>query len=145
VSLAELSGRLRVIDSLDVPIQVSASGDGSEITVDWRYADARWVDHARVHAMPRTHRLVLRLEQSSHSTRVREYWSALDAAAGADGARLHWEAVRGLVFYQKEHQRVFGLQLDSSGRPTSDPREQARTIRQITRPTGTCNHLGISP
>lgn len=120
VPLAELSRRLRDIGSLDVPMQVKASADGSEITLDWRYADARWVDHARAHAMRRTHRLVLRLEESGHRARVREYWSTLDASAGADAARLQWQAARGLVFYQKEHQRVFGLQLDGDGRPKAD-------------------------
>jgi hypothetical protein len=114
---AELSSRLLAINALDVPMLVSASPDGRTLVVDWRFADARWLDLARAHLLRRQHRLVLDLDEAEHKVRVREYWRDLEASLGADGARMAWRMGQGITFFQHEHQRVFGLQFDRTGRP----------------------------
>ncbi|MEW6679082.1 MAG: hypothetical protein AB1421_14290 [Pseudomonadota bacterium] len=114
---ATLVNRLLAINNLDVPMTVSSSPDGRSLVVDWRFADARWLDLARAHMLRRQHRLVLDFDEAHHTVRVREYWRDLEASLGADGARASWQMGRGITFYQHEHQRVFGLQFDSAGRP----------------------------
>jgi hypothetical protein len=74
----------------------------------------------RAHKMRRTHKLVLALNEHSHTARVREYWSAFDASAGPDDVRLNWTAARGMQFFEFEHRRVFGVQLDASGKLTGE-------------------------
>jgi hypothetical protein len=119
-SVDELRSRLLAIGKRDVPFAVTAGTDRDQVTVEWRYADARWIDFLRAHAMRRVHRLVLRLDAGSNNVYVTEYQSALDASAGVDGARLNWSASSGIHFMQVEHQRVFGLQIDPSGNPTGE-------------------------
>jgi hypothetical protein len=74
----------------------------------------------RVHKMRRTHKLVLGLDEPSHTARVLEYWSAFDASAGSNDLRFNWNAARGIQFFEFEHRRVFGAQLDDSGKPTGE-------------------------
>jgi hypothetical protein len=103
----------------DSPVRASTAPGGA-VTLDWNYADARWLDLMRLQRMKRTHRLILDLDEPAHTVRVREFWSELDASAGVDGARLAWRGQRGVQFYALEHRRVFGLQLDANGHPTGE-------------------------
>lgn len=109
----------------DSPVQVSTNADGS-LTLDWRYGDAQWLDLMRIHKFKRTERLVLQLDEADHTVRVREYWSAFEASAGADGAHMQWQAASGMQFFRLEQERVFGVQLDAQGRATG---ELSKTIR----------------
>lgn len=115
-----LRERLMALNSQPEPVSVSAGRDGRSIEIDWRYGDAQWFDQMRAHGMHRTHRLVLALDDAGNTVRVREYWSSFDASAGADGLRLEWNAATGMQFFNVEHQRVFGVQLDNRGRPTGE-------------------------
>lgn len=114
-----LRGALLGVNKSDVPTTVTAQPDGT-VEINWRYADARWFDLMRVHQMKRTNRLVLHFDERSHTVRVREYWSAFDASAGAGGLRLDWKAASGIQFFAYEHTRVFGAQLGPDGRPTGE-------------------------
>lgn len=104
----------------DIPVTVTASDDGRALEINWRYADARWFDLMRVHRMKRTHKLVLTFDEAARKVRVTEYMSAFDASAGAGGLNLKWHAASGIQFFQVEHKRVFGAQLDENGRPTGE-------------------------
>lgn len=144
VPQATLVSRLMAINSLDVPMTVSPSPDGRSLTVDWRFADARWLDLARAHKLRRQHRLVLDFDAAHHTVRVREYGRDLEASLGADGARVAWQAGRGITFFQHQHQRVFGLQFDSAGRPqprlshayTFNPQELRQPFQQAVTQAG---------
>jgi hypothetical protein len=110
-SASDLRERLLAIENLQQPIAVTAGETPDEVVVTWR-ADAAWLTHARAAGLKRTHKLVLHLDESSRTIRVREYMSALDWSAGANGAAVKWHLKTGIVFFQHEHQRVFGLQFD---------------------------------
>ena len=116
VSAAELTSRIESINALDVPFRIERGAEPGELFATWRYADAKWVDLARAHGMRRMHRIRLVLDESAHVVRATDYSASHDWSAGADGARIEWKAATGIVFFQREHQRVFGLQLDESGR-----------------------------
>lgn len=141
---AELVARLQTVNGLDVPMRVLVGSDGREVTVDWRLADARWLDMARAHRLTRAHRLVLSLDETSHTVRVREFWRGLDASLGADGVRAEWHLARGIQFFRYEHQRVFGLQFDDAGRPqpklsyayTFDIQELRQPFQQAVKDAG---------
>jgi len=77
-------------------------------------------DLMRAHKMRRMHKLVLMPDEHSRTARVVEYWSAFDASAGPNDLRLNWTAARGMQFFQFEHRRVYGVQLDASGKPTGE-------------------------
>lgn len=115
-----LEERLRSLPASGAPMEVEAGPDDRTWEIRWRLADARWLDLMRVHQVRRTHKLVLKLDEARRTVRVREYWSAFDASAGADGVRLEWKAATGLQFFQVDHRRVFGAQLDAEGRPTGE-------------------------
>ncbi len=141
---AELAARLAAVNAEDVPMSVRTGVDGRELTVEWRFADARWLDLARAHRLRRSHRLVLSLDEASHTVRVKEYWRDLEAALGADGARAEWRQARGIQFFRYEHERVFGLQFDAEGRPrpelsyayTFNLQELRQPFRQAVRDAG---------
>jgi hypothetical protein len=112
--------RLLALNQQAVPLQVIASPNNDTLEITWRYADAQWFDLKRAHKMRRTHKLVLTLDEHSHTARVREYWSAFDGAAGPNDLRLNWTAARGTQFFEFERRQVFGVQLDASGEPTGE-------------------------
>lgn len=110
-----LRDRLMAINNLDVPFTITPSpDDAAQLIATWRYADAKWMDMARVHGMRRTHRIILNLDEGDATVRPTEQFSLMDWSAGAGGGQFRWETARGITFFQVEHQRVFGLQLDSA-------------------------------
>ncbi len=116
VTAVELTTRLEAINQLDVPLQIERGSQPNEFFATWRYADAKWIDLARVRGMKRTLRVRLVMDESSHKVRATDYVASYDWSAGRGGANLEWKAGMGLVLFQREHQRVFGLPLDEQGR-----------------------------
>jgi hypothetical protein len=112
---SELRGRLLAVNSIDAPFSVSEREDG-KIVVTWRFADAKWVDLARAHGMRNTHRIVLELDDATKTVYPTEQYTRMDWSAGAGGGSLRWATGMGITFFQVEHQRVFGLQIDQRGR-----------------------------
>ncbi|MEO7998017.1 MAG: hypothetical protein ABI852_11265, partial [Gemmatimonadaceae bacterium] len=114
-----LRERLMAVNKLDVPFAVAPLPDDSSVlVVTWRYADAKWVDLARLRGMKRTHRILMKLDDDKKTVRPTEQFSSLDWSAGNAGGSTRWATARGIVFFQYEHQRVFGLQIDSLNRFT---------------------------
>jgi hypothetical protein len=113
---AALRQRLLDIRSANSPINISAGTRDDRVVVDWKYADAKWIDHARAHGMRKTHRLILQLDEADRTVRGREFHAETNWSAGVDGASIRWKAAWEIVFYQYEHERVFGLQLGPDGR-----------------------------
>lgn len=120
VSEDELRSRILAVNSVECPVAVETSGDAKTITVTWRYADARWADLARARGLKRTHRLVLRFDGQRRCVRVREFWGMLDWSAGRSGADIRWHAAMGIMFFQIQHERVFGLQFGPDWKPTAN-------------------------
>lgn len=112
---AALRAKLLAVNDLDVPFKIEAGADDRQLIADWRYADAKWIDHARAHGLRRLHRIVLTFDEPAKKVRATDYQTAYDWSAGGAGAQLHWHFQSGVVFFQYEHQRVFGLQLDDQG------------------------------
>ncbi len=120
VSEAELRARLEAVNALDVPFTVSRGAGEHQLIAEWRYADAKWVDLARAHGLKRAHRIVLTMDANSSVVRVTDSHAVCDWSAGMDGANLQWRTELGIVFFQMERGRVFGLQFDEHGRPTPE-------------------------
>lgn len=118
-SVYSLRDAILASDQSEGPVDVSVRSDGA-LQVDWRYADARWFDAMQAHRMKRTQRLVLQLDERTHTVRVREYLSAFDGSVGANSLRLNWKLRTGIMFFEYEKQRVVGVQLGSDGRPTGE-------------------------
>jgi len=68
----------------------------------------------------RTFRIRLALDEASRVVRATDYTASFDWSAGARSAEIEWRAATGIVFFQVEHGRVFGLQIDDQGRAKSD-------------------------
>ncbi|MBC8088715.1 MAG: hypothetical protein H7Z40_15735 [Phycisphaerae bacterium] len=110
-----LRERLLAINKLDVPFTITPSDDDANaLIVTWRYADAKWMDMARVHGMRRTHRIILNLDGDDATVRPTEQMTSMDWSASAGGLRGRWVTSRGITFFQYEYERVFGLQFDSA-------------------------------
>ncbi len=115
LSEAELSKHLLAINDLPVSFTVSPGRTSREFFADWRYADAAWLDLARARKLRRTFRIRMRLDEASKTVRATDFTSEIDLSAGFDGASLAWKAAVGIVFFQREQETVFGLQLDGDG------------------------------
>lgn len=113
--------RLLDLNQLDVPYSVSRGHRDNEVVIDWRYADAMWVDLMRVHGMRSVHRLVLRLDEGTHNVRAQDREASFDwsVGRGLSLAMLQWHASLGITFFAYKHERVFGLQF-KDGKPTFD-------------------------
>ena len=111
-----LKERLLAVRFLDSPITIAPGSADDELLVDWKYADAKWVDHARAHGLRASHRLILELDETTRTVRGREFHTESAWDAGLGGASIRWKASWEIVFYQYEHQRVFGLQMGPDGR-----------------------------
>ncbi len=118
--VAELVARLEALNTLEIPFHLERGDSPGEFFATWRFADARWMDLARARGMSRTFRIRLRLDERSGVVRTTDYLSRFDGSAGRGGAELAWKASLGIVFFQHEHQRVFGLQFDENGKPKAD-------------------------
>lgn len=116
VTAAELASRLEAINALDVPFRIEPGALPDEFFATWRYADGKWVDLARARGLRRTFRIRLTLDAAAHTVRATDYAANLDWSAGRGGADIEWQAMMGIVFFQVEQHRVFGLQLDEQGR-----------------------------
>jgi len=113
-----LRSRLLQLNSADIPMTIKPGQNPDELVVEWRYAEGRWIDHARLHAVRRVHRLVLRPDTDLRSVIVSQYMSRTDASIGPGGASLDWAFATGVTFFQRERQRVVGITLDEHLRPT---------------------------
>jgi hypothetical protein len=113
---ATLRERLLAVNLLDVPFLVETNPSTNQLIASWRYVDAKWIDHARAHGMRCLHRIVLDLDEAQKKVRATDFATSYDWSAGAVSAMLNWKFVTGVVFFQYEQQRVFGLQLDEHGR-----------------------------
>jgi hypothetical protein len=116
VTAAELATRLEAINDLDVPFRIERGQKPDEFFATWRYADAKWIDLARLRGMNHTFRIRLTLDENSGAVRATDYAAQYDWSAGRGGADVVWKSSTGIVFFQHEHKRVFGLQLDDQGR-----------------------------
>lgn len=116
VSAGELATRLEAVNALDVPFRIERGEHPNEYFATWRYADAKWIDLARAHGLRRTFRMRLTLDANAHTVRATDYTANYDWSAGAGGARLGWQSSLGIVLFQIDHHRVFGLQLDEHGK-----------------------------
>lgn len=115
VPSSTLRERLMAINELNVPFSIAPSlEDSSLLVATYRYADAKWMDLARVHGMRRTYRIVMKLDEKAGTVRPTEQIATMDWSAGPSGANFQWMTARGITFFQYEHQRVYGLQLDSN-------------------------------
>jgi hypothetical protein len=113
-SEAEVRRRLLAVNRSDVPYKVSEN-DRGRLVISYRFGDARWVDLARAHGLSRTHRLLLEFDESTRTVRPTEQHSRLDWSAGADGGSVQWSTASGIVFFQKEYTKVYGLQITRDG------------------------------
>ncbi len=116
VPASDLVSRLMAINDLDAPFTITKGESLNELIADWRYADAKWIDLARAHGMRKTFRMKLTLDDAARTVRATDYTAEFDWSAGRGGASIEWKAATGIVFFQKEQQTVFGLQLDERGR-----------------------------
>jgi len=115
---SSLRARLLASTREETPTVVRLLPDDQTVEVTWRYADAKWLDAMRANRMRRVHRLRLELDERRHQVRVREYWAALDGSASPGELQLKWQAAAGMQFFQVEHRKEYGVQVDDHNRPT---------------------------
>jgi hypothetical protein len=118
VAEAELRARLQSLNDLDVPFRIESGREPGTLIASVRYGDAKWLDLARARTLRRAFRVRLTLDPSTNTVRATDFFTRFDASVGADGVSAEWRAGLGIVFFQVEHERVLGLQLDTHGRFT---------------------------
>lgn len=116
-----LMGRLLALNDQDIPFAISRGRRDNEIVVDWRYADATWLDLMRLHGMSKGYRLVLRLDERARNVRAQDRYASFDwsAGRGPNLLSLKWNVSLGITFFEYQHERVYGLQF-KDGKPTFD-------------------------
>jgi hypothetical protein len=121
VARETLMEQLLSLNERDIPYRIKRGGRDNEIVVDWRYADAKWLDLMRLHGMSKGYRLVLRFDDGAHNARAQDRYASFDwsAGRGPNLLSLKWSVSLGITFYEYQHERVFGLQF-KDGQPTFD-------------------------
>ncbi len=120
ISMQELRQRLQTInDGAEFPFTVTPGKRADEVIVDWKYADAVWLDLLRLHKISSLTRITIRLDESDHTARVREQQSQFNASAGAGGLSLSFTGQWGAItFYQTTKETIYGIQIEQ-GRPVA--------------------------
>ncbi|HRE80971.1 MAG TPA: hypothetical protein PLN52_07970 [Opitutaceae bacterium] len=108
VPLSELRSRLLALDLPSRAIAVVPGERNDEIIVTWKVSEA-WLTPMRASGLRRTHRLVLRMDETARTVRVREDSAALDVDFGKTSAALSWRRERGISFFQVQHQYELGV------------------------------------
>ncbi|MGB5904595.1 MAG: hypothetical protein WBF99_07440 [Xanthobacteraceae bacterium] len=119
LAMETLMQRLLSINEQNVPYTIKLGKHHNELVVDWRYADAKWLDLMRLHGMSKGYRLVLRFDEGAHNVRAQDRYASFDWSAGTDLLSLNWQASLGITFYEYQYEQVFGLQF-KDGKPTFD-------------------------
>jgi hypothetical protein len=121
VAAETLMNRLLDLNKQDIPYTISRGKHANEIVIDWRYAEAKWLDLMRVHGMRKGYRLVFRFYEGEHNVRAQDRYASFDwsAGRGPNLLSLNWKVWLGITFYEYQHERVFGLQF-KDGKPTFD-------------------------
>jgi len=119
VAREALMQQLLSLNEQDIPYTIKRGKRDNEIVVDWRYADAKWLDLMRLHGMSKGYRLVLRFDDGAHNVRAQDRYASFDWSAGPNLLSLNWSVSLGITFYEYRHERVFGLQF-KDGKPTFD-------------------------
>ena len=119
VAAETLMQSLLSINEQDVPYTIKRGSRDNELVIDWRYADAKWLDLMRLHGMSKGYRLVLRFDEGAHNVRAQDRYASFDWSAGPNLLALDWNISLGITFYEYRHERVFGLQF-RDGKPTFD-------------------------
>ncbi len=116
-----LMSRLLALNEQNIPFAISRGKRDNEIVVDWRYADAKWLDLMRLQGMSKGYRLVLRLDEGARNVRAQDRYASFDwsAGRGPNLFSLKWNASLGITFFEYRHERVYGLQF-KDGKPTFD-------------------------
>jgi hypothetical protein len=114
-----LMQRLLSLNRQDIPFAVKRGHRDNELVIDWRYADAKWLDLMRLHGMSKGYRLVLRFDDGAHNVRAQDRYASFDWSTGPNFVSLNWNVSLGITFYEYRHERVFGLQF-KDGKPTFD-------------------------
>jgi len=119
MAMEALMQQLLSINEQDVPYTINRGSRDNELVIDWRYADAKWLDLMRLHGMSKGYRLVLRLDENAHNVRAQDRYASFDwsAGRGPDLMSLSWNVSLGITFYEYRTERVFGLQF-KGGKPT---------------------------
>lgn len=118
---ADVARHLESVNELDVPFLIERGTGTNELFATWRYADAKWIDLHRARGMKRSLRIRMVLDEAAHTVRATDYATRYDWSAGRGGAAVEWRTGFGIVFFQFEHRRLLGLQLDEQGRFKPDP------------------------
>ncbi|MHA3902109.1 hypothetical protein ACTPOE_00660 [Castellaniella sp. WN] len=120
ISAQDLRQRLLILnDGAEFPFTVTPGKRADEIIVDWKYADAAWLDLLRAHKISELTRLTIRLDESDHTARVREMSYQFSASGGAGGAGLSFKMQWGAItFYETLKETVYGIQIEN-GRPVA--------------------------
>lgn len=117
IGAPELRQRLLLLNDGAFPFTVKPGKRADELVVDWKYADATWLDLMRVHHVSSLSRFVLRIDEADRTVRVREQQSRFDASAGLGGLSLSFSAQWGAVtFYEFRQETFYGVQIEH-GRP----------------------------
>jgi hypothetical protein len=118
-SETQLRQRLLQLDRQGLPFTVRPGDTPQELIVEWRHADATWLDLMRLRRVNRVLRYRLRLDEERAQVRVREFQAAFDASAGLGGADLAYRASWGISFFQRQTETGLGLQI-RDGKPTGE-------------------------
>lgn len=120
ISMQDLRQRLQAInDGAEFPFTVTSGKRPDEVIIDWKYADAVWLDLLRVHKISALTRLTIRLDETDHTARVRETQSQFNASAGTGGLGLSFYQQWGAItFYEARQETLYGIQIEN-GRPVA--------------------------
>ena len=117
IQAQDLRMRLLEMNNDAFPFSVTPGKRADELIVNWKYADAVWFDLMRLHKISSLSRFIIRLDETDHTARVREFESQFEASAGLGGVSLSQDTKWGAItFYEYQKESVYGIQI-RQGRP----------------------------
>lgn len=113
VTMTELRQQVLNLAQADYPFQITEGKRPDELIVDWKYADAAWLDQMRAHKVTQLTRYILRFYEDDHTVRVREYTAAFSSSAGPWQIAAAFKVSWGITFYEFQRTSVYDLQIEN--------------------------------
>ena len=129
----EMRRRLLAVNDLDVPVCVRQNKKG-HLIAEWRLADAKWTGILEKGGLSISHGVKIKLDEASHVVRAIDFSRRVTWNAGVPGAAFSFSFFRGIVFYEFESARMYGLFFKDGAWQLDDAYRYSYTLNELKQP-----------
>jgi hypothetical protein len=129
----EMRQRLLAINDLDVPVRVRQTRRG-HLVAEWRLDDAKWTGMFEKGGLSIAHSVKFKLDEANHAVRAIDFSRRVSWSAGVPRTAFSFSFVRGIVFYEFESARMYGLFFKDGAWQLDDAYRYSYNLNELKQP-----------